>query len=100
MQDRRHLSDSELQTVSDGRVFTGHQAIGLKLVDELGDERAALAWLAKEKNVDAKLPVRDYELRSRFSDLPFLHASVVALLDAIGLSRWRAGSTTGAWLPR
>ena len=86
VQDRRHLSDSELQTVSDGRVFTGHQAIGLKLVDELGDERAALAWLAKEKNVDAKLPVRDYELRGRFSDLPFLHASVVALLDATGLT--------------
>ena len=86
VQDRRHLSDSELQTVSDGRVFTGHQAIGLKLIDELGDERAALAWLAKEKNVDAKLPVRDYELQSRFSDLPFLHASVVALLDATGLS--------------
>jgi protease-4 len=86
VQDRRHLSDSELQTVSDGRVFTGHQAIDLKLIDELGDERTALAWLAKEKNVDAKLPVRDYELRSRFSDLPFLHASVVALLDATGLS--------------
>jgi protease-4 len=86
VQDRRHLNDSELQTVSDGRVFTGHQAINLKLIDELGDERAALAWLAKEKNVDAKLPVRDYELRSRFSDLPFLHASVVALLNATGLS--------------
>ena len=86
VQDRRHLSDSELQTVSDGRVFTGNQAIDLKLIDELGDEQAALAWLAKEKNVDAKLPVRDYELRSRFSDLPFLHASVVALLDATGLS--------------
>jgi len=86
VQDRRHLSDTELQTVSDGRVFTGHQAVGLKLVDELGDERAALAWLAKEKNVDAKLPVRDYELRGRFSDLPFLHASVVALLDVTGLS--------------
>jgi protease IV len=86
VQDRRHLSDSELQTVSDGRVFTGHQAIELKLIDELGDERTALAWLAKEKNVDAKLPVRDYELHGRFSDLPFLHASVVALLDATGLS--------------
>jgi protease-4 len=86
VQDRRHLSDEQLQTVSDGRVFTGHQAIDLKLIDELGDERAALAWLAKEKNVDAKLPVRDYELRGRFSDLPFLHASVVALLDATGLT--------------
>jgi protease-4 len=51
VQDRRHLSDSELQTVSDGRVFTGHQAIDLKLIDELGDERAALAE-------DAGAPVR------------------------------------------
>ena len=54
------LTDAELATAADGRVFTGHQGIDLKLVDELGDERAALAWLAKEKNVDAKLPVRDY----------------------------------------
>ena len=86
-----------MQTVADGRVFTGHQAIGLKLVDELGDERTALAWLAKEKNIDAKLPVRDYELHSRFSDLPFLHAAAVAMLDAAGLSHAGAPrSTTGA----
>jgi protease IV len=85
VQDRRHLDDNELQTVADGRVFTGHQGIGLKLVDELGDERAAIAWLAKEKNVDAKLPVRDYRLHSRFDDLPFLHAVAAVVLDAAGL---------------
>ena len=85
VQDRRHLTDAELRTASDGRVFTGHQAIGLKLIDELGDERTALAWLAKDKNVDAKLPVRDYELKSRFGDLPFLHAAAAAALDAAGL---------------
>ena len=86
VKDRRHMTDQELATAADGRVFTGHQAIDLKLIDELGDERTALAWLAKEKDVDAKLPVRDYQLRSRFGDLPFLHASVVALLDATGLT--------------
>ncbi len=86
VQDRRHLSDDELQTVADGRVFTGHQGVGLKLVDELGDERAAIAWLASEKKVDAKLPVRDYQLHSRFGDLPFLHAAAAAALDAVGLA--------------
>ncbi len=86
VQSRRHLTDDELAAVDDGRVFTGHQGLGLKLVDELGDERAALAWLAKEKHVDAKLPVRDYRLQSRFGDLPFLHAAAVALLDAAGLN--------------
>jgi protease-4 len=86
VQDRRHMTDAELAAASDGRVFTGHQAIDLKLIDELGDERTALAWLAKEKNVDATLPVRNYELNSRFGDLPFLHAAAVAMLDAAGLN--------------
>jgi protease IV len=85
VQSRRQLSDEELQTVADGRVFTGHQAIGLKLVDELGDEQAGIAWLAKEKNIDAKLPVHDYQLHDRFRDLPFLHAVAAATLDAAGL---------------
>jgi protease IV len=86
VRDRRHLSDDELQTVADGRVFTGRQGIDLKLIDELGDEKTGIDWLAKDKNVDANLPVRDYELNSRFSDLPFLHAAAVALLDAAGLT--------------
>jgi protease-4 len=85
VQNSRHLSDDELQTIADGRVFTGHQGVGLKLVDELGDERSAVAWLASEKKVDAKLPVRDYPLRSRFSDLPFLHVATGAMLRAAGL---------------
>jgi protease-4 len=85
VQERRHLTDQELATAADGRVFTGHQAIDLKLIDELGDERTALAWLAKEKDIDAKLPVRDYALRSRLGDLPFLHAAAVAALGAVGL---------------
>ena len=45
-----------------------------------------IAWLAKEKNIDANLPVRDYRLHSRFGDLPFLHAAAVAVLDAAGLT--------------
>src|SRR6516225_1786846 len=85
VQDRRHLNDSQLQTAADGRVFTGHQAVDLKLIDELGDERTALAWLGKEKSIDTKLPVRDYDLHSRLSDLTFLHAAALALLNAVGL---------------
>ena len=82
---RRHLDDAALERVADGRVFTGRQGLALKLVDEIGDERAALAWLAKEKNIDPKTPVRDYRLRERFGDWPFLHTAVVTSLDALGL---------------
>jgi protease-4 len=91
VQERRHLDGEALDRVADGRVFTGRQGLTLALVDELGDERTAIAWLGKEKNVDAKLPVRDYQLNSRFSDLPFLHAAAAAMLDAVGLTRLARG---------
>ena len=42
-------------------------------------------WLAKEKNIDPKTPVRDFRLRDRFSDLPFLHTAGIAVLEAMGL---------------
>jgi protease-4 len=83
---RRQLDDASLERVADGRVFTGRQGVSLKLVDELGDERAAIAWLAKAKNIDPKTPVRDYRLHDRLSDLPFLHTAVIATLDGVGLS--------------
>ncbi|MEA2993938.1 MAG: protease [Alphaproteobacteria bacterium] len=86
VRDHRHLEAAQLDRVADGRVFTGRQGIDLKLVDELGHEKEALAWLAKEKGIDPKLPVRDYRLQSRFGDLPFLHVAAATLLDTIGLS--------------
>jgi len=85
VRDRRHLDDASLQKVSDGRVFTGRQAVELKLIDGLGDEQAAVDWLAKEKNIDAKTPVRDYPLSPRFGDLPFLRLALHGTLDLVGL---------------
>ena len=83
--DRRKLDGEALDKVSDGRVFTGRQAVDNKLIDELGDEKTAIAWLAREKGVDAKTPVRDWHLKDRLSDLSFLHLGMAALLDSIGL---------------
>jgi protease IV len=82
---RRQLDDAGIERVADGRVFTGRQAVGLKLVDQLGDEQTALSWLAKEKNIDPNTPVRDFRLRDRLSDLPFLHTAAVVVLEAVGL---------------
>ena len=83
---RRNLDDAGIERVADGRVFTGHQGVPLKLVDEIGDERVAIAWLAKEKHIDPNTPVRDYRLRDRLSDLPFLRIAAIAALDAAGLT--------------
>jgi protease IV len=82
---RRNMSDAQLAAVSDGRVFTGRQALPLKLIDGLGNEKTAQTWLEKAKNVPANLPVRDYSLQPRFSELSFLHVAAWTF-DALGLS--------------
>src|ERR1700678_3567034 len=84
VQDRRKLEGEALDRVTDGRVFTGRQAIDLKLADAIGREREAIDWLAKSNNVDPKTPVRDWRLYPRFSELSFLHLGVAKMLDILG----------------
>ncbi len=85
VKDRRGMDDATLQTVADGRVFTGRQAVGLKLIDQLGDEKTAVAWLVAQKKVGAGVPVRDFKLAPRFGDMTFLRATASVALDAMGL---------------
>src|SRR5690242_5514064 len=86
VKERRGMDDALLEKVADGRVFTGRQAVELKLIDQLGDERAAVAWLVQEKKIKSELPVRDYKLNPRFGDLTFLRTAASITFDALGLS--------------
>ena len=62
--ERRGLDEAQLAAVADGRVFSGRQSVPLKLVDELGGERQAVAWLEKEREVPKNLPVKDWKPKS------------------------------------
>ena len=95
VKDRRKMDDAMLETVTDGRVFTGRQGVGLKLVDELGNEKTAVAWLAKEKGIKADTPVKDWDLRPRFSDLSILHLTAALALEAVGANA--LAQRVGAW---
>lgn len=81
---RRGMDDTQLAKVVDGRVFTGRQAIDLKLIDQLGDEKTAVTWLEEQKGVKKGLGVRDYKLEPRFGDLPFLKSAAAVTLEALG----------------
>jgi protease IV len=85
VKERRAMDDAQLEKVADGRVFTGRQAVELKLIDQLGDEKSAVAWLVAQKGVKADLPVRDYKLTPRFGDLTFLRTAAAITFDALGL---------------
>ena len=85
VQNRRGMNEPQLAQVSDGRVFTGRQALELKLIDQLGDEKAAVAWLVAQKKIDKELPVRDFRLSPRLSDMTFLRAAASVVLEAVGM---------------
>lgn len=86
VKERRGMDDAQLEKVADGRVFTGRQAIELKLIDQLGDEKTAVTWLVEQKGVKKDLPVRDYKLHPRLGDLSFLRTAASVTLEALGLS--------------
>jgi protease IV len=55
--DGRHMDPDKVRQLADGRAYTGRQALKLGLVDAIGGEHAARAWLATERNVPTTLPV-------------------------------------------
>ncbi len=56
--ERRALDEAALDLVSDGRVFSGRQAMANGLIDQIGGESAALEWL-KGAGVESDLPIED-----------------------------------------
>lgn len=80
--ERRPLSRQEVLAVADGSIFTGRQALDLKLVDRIGGESEARAWLAEE-GVNADLRVVEWKRRS---DTPwYFGGAAQALASWIGL---------------
>lgn len=68
---RRGITGEALARVSDGRAFTGRQALQLKLIDRIGSERDALDWLRKERKVASGLAVRQVRWKTGNNIWPF-----------------------------
>ena len=81
VRDRRKLDDAGLATVSDGRVFTGRQALGLHLIDRLGGETDAVAWMESERGVSKGLKIEDWKASRSLERLGFVRLSS-------SLARW------------
>lgn len=59
--ERRELALEVAASLADGRVYTGRQALENDLIDALGGEREARAWLEEVHEVSSDLPVVDLE---------------------------------------
>jgi protease-4 len=64
--ERRDLSRGDVLVLADGRIYSGRQALEASLIDGIGGEEAAIAWLGT-RGVDTRLPVRDWDPDDRSS---------------------------------
>jgi protease-4 len=59
----RDMPAERVRELADGRIFTGREAVRLGLVDAIGGEAEARAWLAETHAIPADVPVRAIEIR-------------------------------------
>jgi protease-4 len=93
----RGLPEARVRELADGGIMTGRQAVGAGLVDAIGGEREARAWLAAERGVADTLPVRDATPRRRTEE--WLGASLGIMLKSLFEEWLGVDLGTGLWQP-
>jgi protease-4 len=91
VEERRQLTPEQIELISDGRVFTGRQAVTVRLVDQIGGEKEAKDWLAANRDIDTDLEVLDWEVSDGLTESGLGFAVARALLSALGFGE-------GSWI--
>ncbi len=88
--DARHMDKDAVRKLATGQAYTGRQAVQLGLVDQIGGEQEARAWLAQAHGISDSTPVRDFETGNVYD------RTFGAMTGALHL--WLLGDTmSGAW---
>jgi protease IV len=83
--ERRAMTETEARLLADGRVYSGRQAVKNRLIDSLGGEIEAVAWLETEKKVEKNLKIVNWAPKSRFGSGGFGFSLAEAFGRALGL---------------
>lgn len=59
VRERRGMDAARAREISDGRIFSGRQALMAGLIDAIGGERDARAWLAENRGIGTELELRN-----------------------------------------
>jgi protease-4 len=96
--DNRKLTKDEVRALADGRVFTGRMAVKNGLIDAIGGEKEAIAWLAANKGIDADLPVRSLRIRREVGD--WLEEFSSMARKTVFSERLKLDGLVSVWHPR
>jgi protease-4 len=83
--ERRNIPMDRVLVLSDGRVYTGRQALTEKLVDEIGGEEKAVDWLVKDKKISADLEIVEWTVAEDSNSSGLGFSAVKLVLRALGL---------------
>jgi protease-4 len=67
--ERRNLPRDTVVKLADGRIYTGRQALKVKLIDQLGGEKEALQWLQQNRKISNTLEVKDVKVEKEQQSL-------------------------------
>ena len=65
--DRRKLDTATVPGLEQGRVFSGREALSLKLVDQIGGETEVHRWLETDRKIQAGLKIVDWKPKAEDS---------------------------------
>jgi protease-4 len=82
--ERRKLPLVTARQLGDGSIYNGRQALRLKLVDAVGGDAEARAWLASEKGISADLPLKEWKRDDSIFAL-FQENALVGIARLLGL---------------
>ncbi|MFC4624692.1 signal peptide peptidase SppA [Daeguia caeni] len=81
---RRNFTHEQALSLSNGAIFTGRQALEKKLIDGLGGEEEAVAWLAT-KGVDRSLPRLEWKPQNQSTGFSLRDLIIHAAAQLFGL---------------
>jgi protease-4 len=93
--ERRKLGPSQLIPVRTGKIYSGRQALAAGLIDQIGGEEAALAWLQEQHDVSPESQIIDWKVEDS-SESSFLMKSAAGFAaNLFGISADRISSLLG-----
>lgn len=82
--ERRKIQPNSVPGLTEGRIYSGRQAVELKLADQIGDEETAMSWLRTERDVPVGLKVVDWKPKAESGGL--FGWLIRSMADAFGIS--------------
>ena len=97
VKDKRNLEPEQLEIISDGRIFTGTQALEHNLVDAIGGQAEAVEWLRTEKKIPKSIKVRQIKVKRPNDILDKLSTKILG--KSINYDIYNSNGLMAIWKP-